>query len=309
LSEPTPAPAIPSSLDALETTSNSPQSEEREDLSPLQADNPAQRRLHARDLWRRAKIVECLHHAGGPAERRVATKVASCCRFPIVVATTGGKAAVRLMRCKHRLCPTCGRLRAHRVAEVITKAIQRMNAPRFITLTQIADESSWEARYASLASAFRTLRTHRAWRSRVTGGIYATETTFNQSTSRWHVHMHCVVDGDFFPQKLLSEEWAKASGGSKIVDIRAIHDREKAAAYIAKYVGKPSQPENWPAAKICEYALQSKGKRTWHTFGKLHNLKISDDLPDDGQKTEQVLCGTQRLMAEARKVCGDSLRA
>jgi hypothetical protein len=184
-----------------------------------------------------------------------------------------------------------------------------MNAPRFITLTQIADESSWEARYASLASAFRTLRTHRAWRSRVTGGIYATETTFNQSTSRWHVHMHCVVDGDFFPQKLLSEEWAKASGGSKIVDIRAIHDREKAATYIAKYVGKPSQPENWPAAKICEYALQSKGKRTWHTFGKLHNLKISDDLPDDGQKTEQVLCGTQRLMAEARKGCGDSLRA
>lgn len=292
------------SLDATETSSHAPPSEQCDDPSPLISDNAQQRRAHARDLWRRQKIVECLHHGGGPDERRAASTIAGCCRYPVIAALQDGSLRVCMMRCRHRLCPTCGRLRCHRVSEAITEAVKRMNAPRLITLTQIADDSTWKRKYSELMDAFRRLRTRSAWKTRVTSGIYAVETTFNASTQRWHVHVHVVVDGEFFPQKLLSDEWFAASNGSKIVDIRAIHDRSKAAAYVAKYVGKPAQPEAWPSDRICEYARDSRGVRTWHTFGKLHGARLRDELPSDHADVKEVLCGTQRLLAAARR--GDS---
>jgi hypothetical protein len=289
-----------SSLDALETSPDAPLCEEPS-LSPTAFDTGCQRKYHKRDSWRRSKIVDSLHFVGGAEERRMATTIAGCGRFPIVALTEEGRVYVRTMMCHHRLCPTCGRHRAKQVAVAITEAIKRMNAPRFLTLTLKSEDRLLGDSLKYLADSFRRLRESRVWRDRVRGGIYAVEVTYNAKSGMWHAHLHCIFDGEFFPQKMLSDAWKEASRGSYIVDVRAVHDRATAAAYVAKYVGKPAQPEAWPTHKICEYATETKGRRLWHTFGTLHNARLSKPEGEEARDAGKALLGACRLVAAARR--------
>ena len=60
-------------------------------------------------------------------------------------------------------------------------------------------------------------------------------------------HIHMVYRGSFLSQVLLSAWWFKIHR-SAIVDIRAIRQPEKAAAYIAKYLGKDER---------CRYSMSA----------------------------------------------------
>jgi hypothetical protein len=55
-------------------------------------------------------------------------------------------------------------------------------------------------------------------------------------------HVHLIVDCDYIPQNELSQYWKSASGGSFVVDIRAVNIQrdgvEPSARYITKYISK-----------------------------------------------------------------------
>lgn len=164
----------------------------------------------------------------------------------------------------------------------------RLNAPRFLTLTLPAVDAPLATQLRVMRTAFSRLRRSGAWVSHVVGGLYSIQITRNTKTGLWHPHLHCIVDGEFWPVAEIRHAWRAAinatSGPWKlddsdplIVDIRAVPDRAKAGRYIARYVCSPNDIAGWPAACIREYLKGTHGMRMLTMFGSLHGVKSAAD--------------------------------
>lgn len=258
------------SVQALEITADLAPDHADHTPDPLETQSRAQRRLHAPHQRSRRLIITALHEdPGGRHASRVA-RMADCCRGPMIAQTDAGLPTLSLGRCRDRLCPLCARYRAAESASRLTRLIQRMDAPRFITLTLDRRDETLPEQLARLRLAFRRLRQQQIWRRGVRGGVYAIECTWSPDRGEWHPHLHIVYDGDYIPHASLKRAWQAASTGAFIVDIRAVRSRRQVAHYIAKYVTKAAETVAWPAAQIREYATAMAGQRAVHTFGSLH---------------------------------------
>lgn len=264
-----------------------------------------QRRAHgerANALWRVASSLACTD--GARWWKRV-DRLMNCCRFPAVLATKTSGAHLSLGRCRDRLCPTCSAIRSRQAAEKISKAVQAMDSPRFMTLTIRSDGSSLVDLLVRLRAAFKRLREREFWKTGVRGGIYALETTYNERTGQWHPHIHLVWDGRYISQRQLSAEWLECTGDSPIVDVRAIRSRTAIAKYIAKYVAKGVAAQEWPEEAIAEYADAMHGARLMHTFGCLHGVKLGEDqesaLTDPERRTLPLSVLLRKLRLEGER--------
>lgn len=241
----------------------------------------AQSRLHSRWLFERHRIIEALETSFDDDLKRRGQRLDGCCAFPQLHSSSSGKPVLSLQSCRDRMCPRCQHSRGLRAAQQITSLVKTMNAPRFITLTLKHRNASLLLELKRLAECFRMLRRSKFWRSHVLGGVYSIEVTLNQQHGHWHCHMHLIVDGSYIPQKLLSEAWLAATGDSGIVDIRAVHDRERTAKYIATYVAKPADLNRWKYSSLREYASAMHGKRLIHTFGSAHGIEVDRDEEEE----------------------------
>lgn len=153
-----------------------------------------------------------------------------------------------------------------------------------MTLTIVHKDERLDDMRKRLAEGFRKVRSRPEWKQRVTAGVWVIEVTYNVKTQRWHAHLHLIVNGEYFAQKLLSKLWLAATGDSCICDIRAIHDKRRVARYIADYVAKPFEMAAWPADAICEFAYAMAGVRMVHTFGKVHGADLGTATPPEEKK-------------------------
>jgi len=129
----------------------------------------------------------------------------------------------------------------------------------------------------------------------VTAGVGVIETTYNKQTQQWHLHLHLIIDGSFFPQKLLSKAWLEVTGDSPICDIRPVPDRRKAVAYMAEYVAKPVELHTWDDDVICEFADAMHGVRMVMTFGKAHKATVESAEPESESKATTFVTHTLTL--------------
>lgn len=184
-----------------------------------------------------------------------------------------------------------------------------MNAPRFITLTIATDGLTLSESIDKLMQSWKKLRRQPEWKCRVKGGVYTVEVTRGKDGTRWHPHLHCIVDGDYFLQRMLSQCWLRVTGDSDIVDIRAVLDRRSVATYIGRYVGKPIGWQTWSLEQISEFARAMQGKRLVHSFGYLHNAKI--DHPDEllPKRADKQLCTVSELYSLVERGFPDAMAA
>lgn len=243
----------------------------------------SQRRLHSRWMRDRETILDALSHSRSPALVRRVQRMESCCAVPLVVQASGGAIRLRLCSCRDRMCPRCQTARGKACTLAVTRAVRRIDAPRFVTLTLRHRQASLVQELDRLARHWRELRKSALWKRHVRGGVYAIEVTRNTSRHTWHVHLHVIVEGTFLPQKQLASAWGTITGGSTIVDVRAVHDRGAVAKYVAAYISKPADVGRWDHADIREYAEAMAGRRLLHTFGTLHNAE-----PREEQEPEQL---------------------
>lgn len=157
-----------------------------------------------------------------------------------------------------------------------------MNAPRNLTLTERDDKRPLKPRCDEFFKAFRMLRRTDVWKRHVRGGVAVFEVKFNEKAQSWHPHLHLVIDGDFFPHKLLYAEWTRLIGKDGTTDLTACHDRARSAMYLGSYLAKDSKISAWPFERIAEFATAMHRRRLVMTFGKCHNLNIdiSDEEPE-----------------------------
>lgn len=250
-----------------------------------------QKHLHHPHERRRTAIVSALVKAGWPEEHRWAVRLADCCCTALIFhEPMTGKVRPWLPRCGSRLCPFCGQGRAARVAEQLHDMIGTMKAPRHIILTFRSRTEPLGQQLAHMRAAWNKLRRMKPWVARVDAGVYTVEITRNPDTGLWHPHLHAIVDGEYFPQKLLSKLWSQCMDGGHHVWITKVHHNRNAAWELAKYVGKPPDAQNFPASAIVEFARAVHGKRMLQTFGSLHgrSTPAPEEPPAEKPKTRTI---------------------
>ncbi len=191
----------------------------------------------------------------------------SCCERAFVLRNTlNNRVRLTLETCGSRHCPKCGRKYRSTIADRISNTIGRVrpNVWRFITLTLGHSDKSLSDQLDHLQNSFRRLRQTSLWQSTQLKGYGIMEVTFNHSSERWHPHLHILSRGNYLPQRSLTAQWLKCSGGSSITDIRKVSSSPRAAQYVAKYLGK------LPNLLKCK----SPGARSVEFLSALRNRKM-----------------------------------
>lgn len=257
------------SLDPTETNSH-----------VLGAQSDAQHRIH-RHVWKaRIHAVAAFAESGEASLVKRADRLKMCCCAPVLCIEQGLVPVLSPGRCRDRLCPTCARQRGHVAREKIRKHVLSADSVRLVTLTRRPTSNDLGTQIDALFAAFAKLRRHAAWKACVKGGLFVCETTHNAEKGAWHAHLHVLVEGTYFAQKVLADAWSTAVGEASVVDIRACHSRIQAANYVTKYVTKGADTDQWPRESVCAYALGIHRRRLYGAFGKWHKCKPEEDPAD-----------------------------
>jgi hypothetical protein len=167
-----------------------------------------------------------------------------------------------------------------------------------LTLTLKHSDTPLSEQLDRLHSCLRILRRSQLWRHRVTGGCCVLECKWTSGTEAWHPHAHLLLEGRFVPHAELKKLWYKITGDSFIVHIRPCDTAAKAAAYVAKYVGKPwtGDVERSPVL-LRQLIVALDRRRLCHTFGTWRGLKLSQPI-DSG--TWHYVCDLDDLLSRAK---------
>jgi hypothetical protein len=162
------------------------------------------------------------------------------------------------------------------MVEAIVNA--KPNAPmRFVTLTLRCSHSSLTAQLDRLYDSFNKLRRRDFFKRYITGGVAMVEVKIGRNSGLWHPHLHILCEGDFIPQRDLSNEWLEVTGDSSIVDVRRVSNAGHAAAYTVKYGSKGCDSSVYNApTKLDEFLTSIKGRRFALTFGTWRGIKLAD---------------------------------
>lgn len=249
-------------------------------LPPLQ---DAERVFRHGGWWRdRERVFEALQATAAPLGRQ--ERFANCgCDCVIEYSPTLQKHRVRASYCGDRFCLPCSRSRSMKIQQNLIDWC-RGERVRFVTLTQRPAGATLAENLNHLFRSFTKVRESKLWRAAVRAGVYTVEITRGQDGGHWHVHLHALVIGSYIDQAGLSEAWQRASGGSRIVDVREVKDHAQGVYYVAKYAAKGFsqsvlQHHDW----LCECVCALRGRRLLGTFGEWRSrgLEVRVDDADD----------------------------
>ena len=184
--------------------------------------------------------------------------------------------------CHDRFCQPCANDRSYRIASNVVDRLKGKRV-RFLTLTVKNVHGSLAEGIRDLADAFRRLRRTRFWTLNVTGGVAFLEVKYNDQADRWHPHFHCLIEGKYLPQKVLSDLWLKMTGDSHVVDIRLVKDDRSVSRYVTKYASKPLNSSFSRDSRHLDEAVRALyGVRLATTFGTWRGVALIADLDPEG---------------------------
>lgn len=241
-----------------------------------------------RNAYRRLVFGEMIHQSinrsdalkatGCRIARSIAEKLDKCCQYPLIIQVDGGESFyLAESRCRSRICPRCSKIRANMLAGRIAAMVRLMDAPRFLTLTIRSNEQALSVQLKHLRRRFAALRRTELWKYHVKSGVYTIEITWNRETKRWHPHLHCIIDGSFFPHQSLLSLWERVVKDQAGIDIRMVVGVRKLANYLACYVSKSCDLSHLSNQQLAEWAVATAGLRLAQTFGGLQTCKPSKD--------------------------------
>lgn len=175
--------------------------------------------------------------------------------------------------CKLRFCPRCSGIFAKRCRERINSWTEKLQTTtqlrlKMVTLTMKHTRAPLQHQVKHLRQSFRRLRQRSLWKNSLSSGIGVMQITYNADDDTWHPHLHVLCHGKFIPQAKLTEAWKHASGGSTIVDIRAVRDVTKVVDYVTRYISRPIDfNDKPPPERLVEFIGAIKGARLLIAFG------------------------------------------
>lgn len=291
------AGSVPASLDALETSDDHFMLEGERVPSVSRWSNHRHRR------WReeRAAIYQALLTSAEPLDRKRLDRILWCNASPVLFATDSGEVRTGSRYCRDRLCPLCNSRRSDEIARKVTAMVQSGATCRFLTLTLRSSDAPLREQLDHLTEAWRRLRQRDSWKHHVRAAVGTIEVTWNESTARWHPHLHIIFDGRYWEQSAISREWCEVTNGSSIVDVRAVPDRRKTVRYIAKYAAKPAKIGTLPAERIREWSHTVHRRRMVIAVGAWAKFKPHEETELEPLPKQREVCGMHELARMARE--------
>lgn len=188
--------------------------------------------------------------------------------------------------CRDRWCRACQRDRSRIIAGNLRDRLKDASI-KLVTLTLRHRSQPLRHQVDRLIDSFRTLRKKPLWKGSIVGGVAFIEVTYNPETDRWHPHLHILCVGTWLSQQDLSSTWSQITGGSFIVDVRAVNDLDQVAAYVVKYATKPMNAALYRhPAKLVEAIRALQGRHLCMTFGTFRGWKLT--ASGDGEEWTQI---------------------
>ena len=267
-------PAEKASLDTGGTTSQDPENTRRSLVAT--GDQASCRQRIARVL--KGVSPDSIHSRYRRRLRERGETIERCGGCVIAYAHADGRARAIPTSCDDALCPRCAWHRARKARDRYDIAVTACRANgekvRVMTLTQPVERGeTWHQANARLMASFRSFWRDKQTRARVEGGMRRVETTWSHKCQGWHVHIHFVYEGRFWPSDELACVWSKYSEG-KVVDVREADRPQEFFKYLIKTADVPSVP-------LVEYAVQSAGRRLIEFLGSWRKLELPD--PEENQ--------------------------
>lgn len=186
-----------------------------------------------------------------------------------------------LWRCHLRVCPRCARDRGRRLFAEYGDLCDQPGL-KHLVLTVPNVQHLTRGAISDLRSNFRRLRRRKRFRRAWRGGLYSIEMTFSRRT-RWHVHIHVLIEGGYVPQAQIREAWEEICGGQRVVWIQASRNSRE----VLKYILKPGRDLLGDLGAIREFIEATRNNRLTHSWGSWYSQgvrieKRKPECPDCG---------------------------
>jgi hypothetical protein len=199
-----------------------------------------------------------------------------------------GEIRVASSKCKLRWCPLCIKSRRYVITLAAINWLKELDKPKFLTLTLKHSNAPLKEQITALYHYFKEFR-RRPWiKKRLHGGIWFFQIKRSEESGQWHPHIHVLLDAKYTPKEALSQKWLECTKSSKIIDIRAIHDKKKAAEYVARYAAAPCRLVDYSLSDAVEIVRAMHGLRIVGTFGTAKGIKLTAQKPDDADAWERL---------------------
>lgn len=257
--------------------------------------------------WRatRDRVVGALELADVPPARLRA--FANCGSHAFLLESTDepGHYRITSSKCKDRFCKPCARERAGRVSRNLLEYVDGREL-RFVTLTLATKTTDLRSELDRLYSSFQHLRTRAFWKRHVVGGAAMLEVKYNQTSDRWHPHLHILVEGRYVPKARLQTEWRHVTGDSFIVDIAAVKDHDRVTHYICKYATDPIDRSIGGSTNLLSQAIIAfRGRKTCLTFGTWRGVVL---LATDDAGGWKRIASLNKVLSQAKRGDEDAQR-
>lgn len=236
------------------------------DLPSIEAPSSAYQQFR-HSGWKplRKRTLEALRIAGKSSKQLARfTDCGSLCH--IWESKSLDKRTIRGNFCKSRECAPCAIARSRLIQSNLVPFVQERNV-RFLTLTLKHRDRPLSTQITRLWRCFKTLRTTPEFKSNVLGFCAFLEVKRNPKTHLWHVHLHILLEGQWWDQKEISRLWLEATGDSMIVDIQNRGTPQQMAHYGAKYASKPINSGDMETPAVHAEAILGVGRRRLWLIG------------------------------------------
>lgn len=201
--------------------------------------------------------------------------------------------------CKLRWCPLCASARRNWLQGEISHWLNLRGNTKFITLTLKHTDDPLRVQFGRLYQCFINLRRRGLFTRKVDGGVWFFQITKHSESGQWHPHLHCLLDADFILHKTLSSVWRSITGDSMVVDIRSVHNLDKAADYVARYATSPGELKKLVHNDRLELHEVLHGRRICGTWGTGRTIRLRPPVADDLDKWHHV--GSWLVVSQAEK--------
>lgn len=185
-----------------------------------------------------------------------------------------GKHQIRGDFCKCRTCPACAAARSRLISSNLIDFLGDRTT-RFLTLTIAHNNAPLNQLITRIWRSFKLLRTEDAWQTNVTGWAAFLEVKWSTRSHWWHVHLHILLEGQWWDQKEISRLWHTCTGDSYIVDIQAKGTNASRAYYASKYASKPFDAGSIPSfEKLTDAVRNLHRRKLWQVGGSWKSLRL-----------------------------------
>ncbi len=199
-----------------------------------------------------------------------------------------GKVRIATKQCHVRFCPLCSDARQAFLTSQVSAWLEPTLHPKLLTVTLKHSNAPLAWQIKNLYQFFRKFRRRAYLKKRISGGVWFFQVKKSKSDNKWHPHLHALIDGDYLDKFKLSKLWSEISGGSFVVDIKTVKDKDNAIRHVARYAARPSALADLDIDDACEMVSAMRGVRLVGTWGTARKISLRPKKPDDAESWVQI---------------------